>query len=166
MTSFRIRPRFEYLTDMTITDINERLRQIIKRHSKLCLGGIDHHVVIKMDAGHVKIWSPQCSLNFEEDTENKKVLVRGLYGPNPNVWFFFVLTAGVLLTLMMFIAIIGLSQRSLGHQSDILWLLIPMGGAVAGLYFLSQLGQKLGADQTYDIHHFVEEVFNTDLEIN
>ena len=165
MTSFRVRPRFEYLTDMTVRDINERMNSILTNHPKLCLGGIEHHITVKINAQYIKIWSPQCTLNLEEDSVQKKVLVRGLYGPNPNVWFLYVFSSGVLLTLMMFIAIIGFSQKSLGHESDILWTLLPMGMAVTSLYILSQMGQKLGVDQTYDIHHYIEEVFNSDITI-
>jgi hypothetical protein len=34
-----------------------------------------------------------------------------------------------------------------------------------GLYFVSQIGQKLGAEETFALHHFVEENLGVKIHI-
>ena len=114
------------------------------------------HLYIKIDPSHQHFWSPQLHLTFEEESE--QVLVRGLYGPNPTVWaliFFGYVALGI---LSLFIGMWGFSRYSLGMDATVLWA-IPMFGVMAlVLYIAGQMGQKLGAQQMFDIHHFYEAI--------
>jgi hypothetical protein len=165
MTSFRIRPIFEVHMDEDYTEVQSKIKEKANVHDTVCTWGIDTHLVVGIKVSKRHFWSPQCSLNFEK-TEDGKLSIRGLYGPNPNIWFLFVFGYGVCLTLMMFIGIIGFSQYSLGNPAGILWVLPVLGAIVVALYVASQFGQKLGAEQTFAIHYFLQEALGVKFELN
>jgi len=80
-----------------------------------------------------------------------------LYGPNPQVWTMFILIYGAIGVLALFITIIGVSRVMLDMSAPVLWALPVLGGAALLLYIFSQTGQKLGAEQTFTLHHFFED---------
>ncbi len=84
----------------------------------------------------------------------------------PNVWTLF--TGGYLLFgfLFMFVSIVGFSQYSLGQPCQILWFLPVLAILIALLYVSSQLGQKLGAEQMFTLHHFFEETIGQRVHIS
>ena len=75
----------------------------------------------------------------------------------PNVWTLFTLVYLAVGVLFVFISIIGFSQKALGNSSSILYVLPILVAVALTMYIISQMGQKLGAAQTYAIHYFFEE---------
>ncbi len=163
MTSFRIRPRFKVISKKTPLEIERDLQECLKT-SKTCIGTIiHHHIVLKIPPEDQHYWSPQLSLNLEE--ENGETVIHGFYGPNPTVWTLFIFSYATLGILSLFIGIMGLSKYSLGQPSLELWILPLLGIIAFVLYMMSQIGQKIGAEQTFAIHHFFEEALNTKVHI-
>ena len=120
------------------------------------ISAIPDHIVLKVNQEDQHFWSPQLTLILEESGEGS--LVRGTYGPNGNVWTLFAgsyFACGVLIT---FISIIGFSRKSLGMDAHILWVLPFLIGIVIVLYLASQFGQKLGAEQMFDLHYTAQDV--------
>ena len=102
-------------------------------------------------------WSPQLSLSFEVDEEDKDfTIIRGLYGPNPTVWAFFTYGYAALGILAMFLGMYGFSKYSLNQDHSILWSLPVLAGLAVILYLIAQFGQKIGAEQMFTLHHFFE----------
>jgi hypothetical protein len=165
MTSFRVRPRFELSTSKSVKEINEILHSSIGKHETLQLAGIDTHIVINIKEELQHFWSPQCSINIEVERDGQNTL-RGLYGPNPNVWSIFIFSYAALLILLTFITIIGFSRYSLGLDASVLWLIPLLIIGLLILYFASQFGQKMGAEETFNIHHFIEESLHKHVTIN
>ena len=166
MTSFRLRPRFQIETNESMEQITERL------HSKLIAAGhpfdemiIPDHYILKIRKEDQHYWSPQLNLRFNKEGDNP-LMISGRYEPHPNVWTLFMilyLSTGV---LILFIGLIGFSQMSLGLSSPILWALPILILFGIFLYILTQLGQKLGAEQTFHLHHFLEEAINEKIHID
>ena len=156
MSSFHIRPRFKHRLGGSKEQWEQQLRKAIEREEEFMATYLPGHLYIKIDPSHQHFWSPQLHLTFEEESE--QVLVRGLYGPNPTVWaliFFGYVALGI---LSLFIGMWGFSRYSLGMDATVLWA-IPMFGVMAlVLYIAGQMGQKLGAQQMFDIHHFYEAI--------
>jgi uncharacterized membrane protein YbaN (DUF454 family) len=75
----------------------------------------------------------------------------------PNVWTLFAIIYLAIGVLSTFISIIGFSQRALGEESKILYIIPILLFLALSMYIASQLGQKLGAAQTYAIHYFFQE---------
>ncbi|WP_436515632.1 hypothetical protein [Ekhidna sp. To15] len=157
MSSFKIRPRFKQIIAGKKEELEQMLvEEISKKDSSFTLSHLPGHIYIRVHSGQQHFWSPQLHLSIEQEEEN--VIIRGLYGPNPTVWaiFFFGYVALGILTL--FIGMWGLTRYSLGLNSSILWA-IPVFAVIALILYVSaQAGQKLGAQQLFDIHHLYEEI--------
>lgn len=157
MSSFKIRPRFKQVIPGNKEEIEQKLvNEIKKSDSSFAHSYLPGHIYIRIHPKQQHFWSPQLHLSFEQEKDD--VIIRGLYGPNPTVWaiFFFGYVALGILTL--FIGMWGLTKWSLGLDSSILWA-IPVFAAIAlTLYISAQAGQKLGAQQLFDIHHLYEEI--------
>jgi hypothetical protein len=163
MTSFRIRPKFEASLEKTPEEIIKILNYGLELAGHP-FDAIDYpgHFIIRIKKENQHYWSPQLNLTFEE--EERGCLVRGRYEPHPNVWTLFVLLYLAISILILFVAILGLTRINLGIEAKILWLLPILAATAAGMYLVSQIGQKLGAEETFDIHHFVEN--NLEMKIH
>jgi hypothetical protein len=115
------------------------------------------HITIRVNKSHRHFWSPQLSILMYREPEDTETRLVGVYGPMPNVWTMFTLAYLAIGVLIVFISIIGFSQKALGHESSILYALPILGLIAVSMYIISQMGQKLGAAQTYAIHYFFEE---------
>ncbi len=155
MTSYRIRPRFQQIIATSPKEAQRRIQAYAQDHIDCHLvNSVPGHLTLKIPLTEQHYWSPQLNLTFEEDDEG--TLVRGLYGPNPTVWLLFLFGYGTLGTAALFIGIIGFSQKNLGIEAPILWVLPALLIAAVVLYFIAQFGQKIGAEQTFTLHHYYE----------
>lgn len=165
MTSFRVRPRFEQLSATPMEEIQEKVRRHLKQPGARCVGRIiPGHIVLSVPEVDLHFWSPQLSLSLEESEEG--TVIRGLYGPAPAIWLLFAFGYGLLSFLLMVLAIIGFSRMSLGLEAPILWTLPFLGGGMVALYIIAQVGQKIGVEQTFTLHHFFEEAINEKIHIH
>lgn len=112
------------------------------------------HIYIRIHPAQQHFWSPQLHLTFAQ--ENEQVIVRGLYGPNPSLWAVFFFGYVAIGVLSLFIGMWGFARYSLGLDASILWIIPGLGVLALILYAASQAGQKMGAQQMFDIHHFYE----------
>ena len=164
MTSFRIRPKFE----VPVEKKSDELIRILEHNLALAEHPFDSvefpgHYILRIKKDHQHYWSPQLSLILEDD--ERGCLVKGRYEPHPNVWTLFVLLYLAIAILVLFISILGFTRINLGMEAKILWLLPVLGAMALGMYFVSQIGQKLGAEETFDIHHFVENSLEMKIHI-
>ena len=164
MASFRVRPRFEIESTKTMEEIILLVKEKLKHNNHNLHGQAMHdHITIRVNKSHRHYWSPQLGILMQREHGDNDTKITGIYGPMPNVWTLFAvgyLAIGVLIT---FISIIGFSQRALGHESKILWVLPVLAAIAMFMYLSSQMGQKLGAAQTYAIHYFFEEALGESL---
>ncbi len=158
MSSFRIRPRFKHALTGQSNDIQNRLLLEVNPERLLAVH-VPGHVYLKIHPNHRQVWSPQLNLSFEQ--EGEQVVIRGLYGPNPTLWSIFFFGYAALGILSLFAAMWGFSQYSLGQPAWTLWVLPILGGLALMMYLAAQAGQKLGAQQMFELHHFYETVMQT-----
>ena len=165
MTSFRVRPRFQQTSVIPMEEIQEKVRQYLQRPEADCVGRIiPGYIVLTVPEEDLHFWSPRLSLSLEEHEGG--TLIRGLYGPAPSIWLMFAFGYGLLAFLFMIVAIIGFSRMSLGLSSPILWALPFLGGGLVTLYVMAQVGQKIGVEQTFTLHHFFEEAINEKIHVH
>lgn len=163
MTSIRIRPRFKYNSLLSSIEIQERIKTGLLYEDRCKAITRTDYVVIHIRPQYYHYWSPQLMLSLEPS--EKGTLVRGLYGPSPSIWLLFTFGYALIGFVAMIVIIIGTSRWSLGMAAPILWLLPVLGVAVIGIYILGQLGQKLGSEQLYVIHHFLENALNERVQV-
>jgi hypothetical protein len=157
MTSFRIRPRFIHTCNETPEEIHEKFKTSLKKENAPVVGVvIPDHIILKVLPDQRHYWSPQLSLSIE--IKNNTTLIRGLYGPNPTVWATFFFGYAILGIIVLFTGMIGLSQWYLGLYPYWLWAIPICIFLFLILYLIAQAGQKLGAQQMFELHHFYEEI--------
>ena len=165
MTSFRIRPRFQKTVQLPPAKLEERFQNALQQQGCYVTGVTTQgHVILKVPPQDRHFWSPELHLSFDPNEEG--TLIRGIYGPHPAVWFYFLMGYMALAVSSLFVAVIGMSRLSLGLSANILWLLIVFGLATLVMYLASQTGQKLGAEQTFRIHHCMEEMLGEQVPIH
>lgn len=164
MASFRVRPKFQWISDLSVDEIITRTKEKLKdEYNGLHGQAMQDHITIRVDSDQRHYWSPQLSVLLQDDQIEGKTLITGVYGPMPNVWSLFALVYLAIAVLFTFISIVGFSQRALGEEAYILYALPFLIIAAVTMYIVSQFGQKLGAPQTYRIHYFFEEVLGEKL---
>ncbi|AFM05218.1 hypothetical protein Fleli_2865 [Bernardetia litoralis DSM 6794] len=167
MTSIRIRPRFQ----QRITRSPESLMQLFEQQliacENGCVGSIipENHVLIQINSSERHFWSPQLWLTFDSESDGS-TLMRGLYGPSPSVWTLFIFGYGALGVAALFITLAGLSQLNLDMSAPILWALPIIFSLALGIYITAQMGQKLGAQQTFELHQFLETTLDEKISIH
>lgn len=163
MSSFRIRPRFRRVQQGELVKIQEHIHEAFASEKQFSTSRLSHHLYIKIHPDGQHFWSPQLDVSFEQEEEN--VIIRGLYGPKPTLWAVFFFGYVALGILFVFVGMWGFTRWSLGMPSMVLWALPVFGILAALLYFMAQTGQKLGAQQMFDIHHRFEETIGDKIEI-
>jgi hypothetical protein len=109
-----------------------------------------------VDEEERRLWSPHLSVQVEPKTSGS--MLRGRYGPHPEVWTLFMF----LYTAVGFLAIIGLMLGFVQIQSGMdpwglwgVWIGVP---GLAFLYGISAMGQKLSAHQMEELRSRIDEL--------
>lgn len=156
MSSFRIRPRFERTVYYTPEAVQELFEKGLARPDAPCVGKVrKNHIVLYIPEEEQHYWSPQLSMSLYEEEEG--TLITGVYGPHPSIWSAFFYGYAIIALLSLFLSIWGCSVWMLKKDPWMLWGLPVLGAAALILYLVAQGGQKVGAEQTFTLHHFVEE---------
>lgn len=151
-------------SDKSPIEIQQRIETRLQSHPEDCTGMlIPNYFTLKIPPEQRHFWSPQLSLHLEE--EEGQTVIRGLYGPHPNIWALFTFGYATVGILTLFIGMIGLSKWSLGKSAMELWTLPIFIIVAIALYLSSQVGQKLGVEETFTIHHFLEEILEQKIHI-
>ncbi len=151
-----LRPRFQIdLTENKEIIIN-KFKQSFKNPDCEFLGKIvDHHIVIDVPKKQNHFWSPQLHIEIEE-VDQTKSLLKGLFGPKPQVWTLFMfLHFGVAIIFIGF-AILAYTQWMLKTDyvlSTSIVCSLPVFWFV--MYFLGRIGKQTGHDQMQQIHDFM-----------
>lgn len=159
----RIRPRIHLEThfspDQLCAVFSEKLESNEFKIEGTVLSNFLSISPVKQDQHY---WSPQLTVTIEE-TENGS-LIRGLYGPKPNVWTMFIFIYAVIGFTTFITLMIGLSYMSLGKGTAILWLVPLFTLLFLTLYLVAYLGQKFGQRQMIFLHNFMEECVGEKIE--
>jgi hypothetical protein len=165
MSSFRIRPRFEHTIELPPDAIRDQilssLRQLpVGLEVKSFPGMIGLHIPAK----DRRYWSPRLFLSLEPMPEGS-TRIEGIYGPEIEIWSLYLY--GYLITGMLgiFSGILGGAQLAIDSYPWGLWVFGAMALLAALLYLAAQLGQKLGAWQTFQLHQAYQTAIGRPAEI-
>lgn len=165
MSSFRLRPRFSHVIDLSIEAAREQIVNQARQQADRCNvksfpGFVSLHVLEK-DSHY---WSPWLSLSLEPEGDGRTCIV-GTYGPNTNVWSAFLYGYMLLGSVGLFSGMLGACQLCLHMRPWGLWIFTVMALIMAGMYVSAQLGQKIGAQQTFQLHQIYEVAVGESVEI-
>jgi len=155
MSSFRIRPRFRQEINASFEEIQERIKKALEKQEKpYATVFLPNQITLRIPPEDRHFWSPQLSITLEQQEQG--TLVRGLYGPNPSIWALFFFAYASLAIIILFAGMVVLSQISLGMEAPLWWAIPVCAALILIIYLIAQTGQKLGAQEMFDLHHFYE----------
>ena len=117
--------------------------------------------IVEKDAHY---WSPRLSLSLESEGEGK-TRIDGTYGPSANVWAAFFYGYLLIGSIGLFSGLLGACQSWLNMQAWGLWIAAAMLLIAVWMYLSAQFGQKMGAQQTFQLHQVYEEAVGQRVEI-
>ena len=122
---------------------------------------VDNHIIIDVHKNEEHFWSPQLHVEVE-DNENGGTLIKGLYGPKPQIWSLFMfMHFAVALAFMIFI-VLTYTRWSLEQDYSfalMMCIILPILWFV--LYFIGRLGRKKGSAQIHQINAFLKDILDT-----
>jgi len=155
-SDIHLRPRFK----MNFMESQQKLLAKFQGNVKnadcnYCVKVIDGHIVIDIPAEENHFWSPQLNIEIEQIDENRSI-VKGLFGPKPQVWTFFMFIHFAMAVAFIGFSIIAYVKWSLKSDyttSLIVTVALPILWVI--MYFLGSLGKKRGHKQMDELHGFM-----------
>lgn len=164
MSSFRIRPRFRQHVKASFDDIQDRVKKNLeKNNNPYAVTYLPNQITLRVLPDDRHFWSPQLNITLEEKEEG--TLIRGLYGPNPSLWAMFFFAYSALGVIILFAGMVVLSQLSLGMEAPLWWVIPVCASLIIIIYIIAQTGQKIGAQEMFDLHHFYESTLGEKVTI-
>lgn len=165
MTSIRIRPRFTLLTNYTPEELFGMIKKHLEESKTNCYAESLHKsfIVLKINKEEQHFWSPQLTLSIDKSEEGSSI--RGLYTPKPTIWSMFIFFYTGIGVCILFGGLYGLARLSLNLEAPVLWAVPALLLLALLLYIVAQIGQKLGAQQMFNLHHFVENAIDKKVRI-
>ncbi len=155
-SDIHLRPRFYIELDETQDELLSKFKANLKDGDcKYCSKIIDGHIVIDVPQEEDHFWSPQLNIEVEK-IDNEKAVVKGLFGPKPQVWTFFMfIHFGVAVAFFGFL-ILWYVRWTLKESTTfpmIMTIALPVFWVI--LYVLGQIGKKTGHQQMDELHDFM-----------
>ncbi|MBL4939023.1 MAG: GTP-binding protein [Lutibacter sp.] len=151
-----LRPRFKMYLDVSQQKIISKFKDNLKdENCNYCSKIIDGHIIIDVPIKESHFWSPQLTIEIEKIEINKAV-VRGLYGPKPQVWTLF-----MFFHFAMAVAFIGFSIMTYVKWVLKIDYLPSLVGVIilpilwVAMYLLGRVGKKIGYKQMNELHVFM-----------
>lgn len=166
MSSIRIRPRIRVFSNYSEDELITKYEKIIASGKyPLQAKFVAHHLFVKCELAKKSIWSPELTLDVvpnylkDDDYAHQKepTLVRGYISPSPSIWAFFVFSYVGFGLLFLGFLVYGTSQMMLDQPTQILWYALGSLLGIAAVFVASQIGQRLGEEQTNTLLKFVDD---------
>jgi uncharacterized membrane protein len=151
-----LRPRFKMNFDESHQNLIEKFKYISKNKTgKFGILISDGHVIIDIPMEENHFWSPQLNIEIERIEENRS-LVKGLFGPKPQVWTLFMFIHFAMAFAFIGFSIIAYVKYTLKSDYKIalaVTAVLPILWIT--MYFLGRLGRKRGHKQMDDLYGFM-----------
>lgn len=154
-----LRPRFkvEVLKSKEIL-LSQFKRELQEKTCSFSSKIAGNHIFLDISKTDSKIWSPQLQLELEEVSANE-TLVKGLFGPKPHVWTFFMFLHFFIAVIFIGFSIMLYVQKTLGNNITLPFaIVILMPVFWFTLYFLGRYAKVKARKQMISLHNFVEKV--------
>jgi hypothetical protein len=166
MSSFGFRPHFSHRVEGSPDTARESLVRALRHRAKdFEIKSFPGFVCLRLPEVDRHFWSPRLNLSFEAD-ESGQTRVEGVYGPNANLWSLFVYGYLIIGSAALFGGCLGFAQHALGKSAWGLWIFWSSLALGVALWLMAQLGQKLGAHQTYRLHQLFESALGQTEELH
>lgn len=159
MTDLELRPRFKKRIRLKPPEIIKRIKSALDKKSlQIEASIVTNHVYFRIPQDQQHYWSPQLSLELQEDSAG--TMLRGLYGPSPKVWTMFMFIYMGIGFFGLIGLFYGLSQWSLNITPNGLWIVPAAIVLEIIFYFIARTGKKLAADQMKQLQEALNNILN------
>jgi ABC-type multidrug transport system fused ATPase/permease subunit len=156
----RLKPRFKIQAKEGVEELIEKFSVTLKKaypeyRSKV----IGNHIVVDVPKLKETFWSPQ--LHTEIIAEEGITYAKGILGPKPIVWTFFMFLHFVVAFTFIIYFVIFYSKWSLGKEYTLamyMCLLMPVIWII--FYFGGQLGKRKGYAQMQELHNILNNIIH------
>lgn len=165
MISIRVRPRIKLYSDRSIVHVIECFHDTVESKDFQLDGTfLKSSMIIKIPDEIIHYWSPELQLEVSENplkddeyTEHKeKTVIRGFVGPKSTVWTMFMFLYIAFGALLLGGVIYGSSQQMLDQEGTGYWFALLGGIGFLLTFIASQIGQKMGEEQTTIFLNLIE----------
>ena len=153
-----LKPRFSLQRDETKEVILKKFEKAFGAATTHLRGKVvGDHIIIDVSKTDEHFWSPQLQLELEEGTEG--LLIKGLYGPKPQLWTLFMfIHFGVALAFAVFATMLY-TDVSLGQNTTFSLLMTIIMPVLWILFYLfGRWGKKKGYQQMMELDSFMNDV--------
>ena len=155
-SDIHLRPRFKMNFDVSQQELISKFRtNMLDEECAYCSKIVDGHIIIDMPVGDNHFWSPQLNLEIEQINAEKSI-VRGLFGPKPQVWTLFMFIHFAAAVAFIGFAITTYVKWTLKEDynfSLIMVFALPIVWII--LYLLGRIGKKTGHKQMDELYTFM-----------
>ena len=154
-----LRPRFAIDVKEPSQEIIDKFRKALKeQHSMYPSRFIDGHIIVDVPKKEDHFWSPQLNLEVVDNGKDES-LIKGLFGPKPQVWTLFMFIHFVVGIAFLVFAVMLYVKWSLDESLVLplmMTIFLPIFWGV--LYFLGRIGKSTGHSQMDDLHSIMESI--------
>lgn len=155
-----LRPRFKMEFERSNQEILKTFEDSKSGQKEFIVSRANDHVFIRFPKHKQHFWSPELHLEINE-IEEKKCLLRGLFGPKPTVWTMFMFFHFIVAGIFIAFGIWGYSNWTLKTDYSLqITVAAMMVVAWIGLYFAGRLGRVSGKSQMHELYNFMLKVLN------
>lgn len=158
--SIRNRPRFKINTQMQPEVFTSKIRKHLESRSEVLTGTVhSEEAIIRLRKDDDKYWAPQLQIRIEKSSEKEKGFeIRGVFGPTPSVWTFFLFLYGMGGGIILTVGIYGWVELALGIGQ--LWVWSNLIGLllIVFSFLAAQIGQSLSKEHLTVLRDFIERV--------
>ena len=162
----RMRPRFRTIVPCHPDKAMDKFKLRLRQEDCLYQGAVlSRHVTLKVKEEQRHYWSPV--LNIDAESCEEGTLLRGHFGPHPNVWTMFLALYASVIFSAIFACMYGFAQL-MTDETPWAFASIPIALVLVGLiYTIALLGQNLAQEQMHQLrdffacsvcHHDIEEI--------
>jgi len=152
-----LRPRFRMELPEPSASVLDRLEAQKKAQKEFVLTRVDHHVFIRIPKAKQHFWSPQLHLEID-DIDEHTCLLRGLFGPSPTVWTFFMFLHFLVACLFIGFGVWAYSNAALDEsyalQVAFMFFMVLVWFV---LYFGGRWGKATGKQEMFDLYSFLKQ---------
>lgn len=153
-----LKPRFKEEMSISKGDLLKKISETLneEKHpyrTKL----VGNNLIIDVPELEESFWSPQLHAEIEEDSE--KTIIKGVFGPKPQVWTFFMFIHFAIAIAFIVFFVMAYTQYSLKQDYDFaLIMCIAMPVLWIIMYFGGQYGKKKSHKQMVEIDLFFRQL--------
>ncbi|SFS49130.1 GTP-binding protein [Lutibacter maritimus] len=155
-SNIHLRPRFKMELNENQDDLISKFKaNLSDGDCKYCSKIVDGHIVIDVPKNENHFWSPQLNIEIEQ-TDIDKTIVKGLFGPKPQVWTLFMFFHFAVAVAFIGFAVMAYVQWSLKTDFSLaLTIVIALPIVWVLMYFLGRLGKSTGNKQMDELYQFM-----------